>query len=870
MSAYVSDNEQAYSQMAFSIQENSGSAVLAASFSGADLVLTTLEQNYFTDGSITLKLVVDDLGGFLDTTEVNVNILSVNDMPLILAYAGADSLDEDGSLTLSLDLFNVEDVDNSYPNDFTLDISTGDNYSLSNRTIIIPDLNYNGPLEIIVLVNDGELNSEPFTFQIEVASVNDPPVIISQVTLQITEDSTLTLTLDDLIFEDVDHTDDDMTILLGDGIDYSADNTTITPALNFTGDLAVPVVLFDGQDSSNVFSLVIQVIPVNDAPAVVDPLADIVVDEDSESLSFSLSGTGGIPYFDDPDIATGDLLSYSAYSADDGLITVLLDADSVYVDFLPDSNGVDTLFITATDLGGLSGMDTILVTVNSVNDAPVIISQVTLQITEDSTITLTLDELIFEDADHTVDGLTIFLGEGNNYSVDNTTITPAPNFIGDLAVPVVLFDGQDSSNVFSLVIQVIPVNDAPAVVNPLADIVVDEDSESLAISLTGTDGAPYFDDPDIATGDLLSYSAYSAGDGLITVLLDADSVYVDFLPDSNGVDTLFITALDLGGLTGTDTIPVTVNSVNDVPIILGSTEYSIIEDSNITLSVDSLDIIDVDSEIFTLAILPGDNYTYDELVVSPEPNYYGTLIVSITVSDGDSVSTPFNLNIVVVPVNDTPLPFDLLTPANGTEVVITLLDIMSNTNLEVSWSSSFDADEDEITYSLKLGAFGIDTVLVSTPDTSHSISYELLTAILDSLGTSQGQLFWTVFVTDGIDTINANSQFSLNVNADNVLGIDELLIPDVYALHQNYPNPFNPTTTLKYDLPENAYVTLKIYDIMGREVIALFSNGYQEAGYRSIQWNGLNQYGKPVGSGMYFYMIKTTNFTQTRKMIMLK
>jgi hypothetical protein len=313
-----------------------------------------------------------------------------------------------------------------------------------------------------------------------------------------------------------------------------------------------------------------------------------------------------------------------------------------------------------------------------------------------------------------------------------------------------------------------------------------------------------------------------------------------------------------------------VNPVNDVPIILGSTELSMMEDSNIALSVDSLDITDVDNDIFTLAILAGENYTYEELVLSPELNYHGTLIVPITVSDGDSVSTPFNLNIVVVPVNDLPLPFNLLTPANGTEVVITLLDIMNNTNLEVSWSSSSDADEDEITYSLKLEAFGIDTVLVNTPDTSHSISYELLVAFLDSFETSQGDLIWTVFVSDGIDTVNANSNFILSVNANNVLGIDESLIPDVYALHQNYPNPFNPTTTLKYDLPENAYVTLKIYDIMGREIIALFSNGYQEAGYRSIKWNGLNQYGKPVGSGMYFYMIKTTNFTQTRKMIMLK
>jgi hypothetical protein len=517
-------------------------------------------------------------------------------------------------------------------------------------------------------------------------------------------------------------------------------------------------------------------------------------------------------------------------------------------------------------------MDTILVTVNSVNDVPVIISQLTLQITEDSSLTLTFDDLIFEDADHAVDDMTLLIGDGENYSVDNSTITPILNFIGDLSIPVVLFDGQDSSNVWPLMIQVISVNDPPIVVNAVPDIIVDEDSESLTLSLSGTEGSPYFDDFDLATGDVLNYAASSAGNSLIAVSIDADSVYIDFLADSNGVDTLFVTATDLAGISAMDTILVTVNSVNDGPVIVGSPEgLSTVEDSTLSLSVDSLDIVDVDDNIFTLAILAGDNYTIEGLVVSPEPNYHGTLIVPVTVSDGDSVSAPFNLNIVVVPVNDTPLPFNLLTPENGTEISVTLLDIMNNTTLEVSWSSSFDADEEgELIYSLKLGGMGGDTVLVNTPDTSVNISYELLVATLDSFGVNQGDLFWTVFVSDGIDTVNANNQFSIHVNAVDVLGIDESLVPEVYALHQNYPNPFNPITKIKYDLPENTHVTLLIYDIMGRQVRTLFSNLYQEAGYRSIVWNGLDEFGRPLPSGMYFYHIKTADFIKTKKMVLLK
>ena len=165
---------------------------------------------------------------------------------------------------------------------------------------------------------------------------------------------------------------------------------------------------------------------------------------------------------------------------------------------------------------------------------------------------------------------------------------------------------------------------------------------------------------------------------------------------------------------------------------------------------------------------------------------------------------------------------------------------------------------------------GYDTVVVNTPDTSHFIPYELLVATLDSLGMNQGDLFWTVFVSDGIDTVDADNQFSLSVNASDVLGIDEPLIPEVYALHQNYPNPFNPTTKIKYDLPENTHVTLVIYDIMGRQVQTLFNNLYQEAGYRYIVWNGLDQFGKPLASGMYFYRIQAGDFIKVRKMVLLK
>jgi hypothetical protein len=96
------------------------------------------------------------------------------------------------------------------------------------------------------------------------------------------------------------------------------------------------------------------------------------------------------------------------------------------------------------------------------------------------------------------------------------------------------------------------------------------------------------------------------------------------------------------------------------------------------------------------------------------------------------------------------------------------------------------------------------------------------------------------------------------------------IIPIAYTLHQNYPNPFNPITSLRYDLPEQAQVTLTVYDLIGREVTQLVNNTTQEAGYRSVQWNATDMQGKPVSAGIYLYQIRTADFVQTKKMVLLK
>ena len=88
--------------------------------------------------------------------------------------------------------------------------------------------------------------------------------------------------------------------------------------------------------------------------------------------------------------------------------------------------------------------------------------------------------------------------------------------------------------------------------------------------------------------------------------------------------------------------------------------------------------------------------------------------------------------------------------------------------------------------------------------------------------------------------------------------------PKDFKLEQNYPNPFNPTTTIQYQLPSDARVTLKVYDILGGEVATLV-NEEQEAGYREVQFNGSN-----IASGMYIYRLTSGNFSSIKKMLMIK
>jgi len=118
------------------------------------------------------------------------------------------------------------------------------------------------------------------------------------------------------------------------------------------------------------------------------------------------------------------------------------------------------------------------------------------------------------------------------------------------------------------------------------------------------------------------------------------------------------------------------------------------------------------------------------------------------------------------------------------------------------------------------------------------------------------------YILEGTGEITVPSSETFILNRESV-------IPVTFALHQNYPNPFNPITTLRYDLPEDALVTLSIYDMLGREITQLV-NISQQAGFKSVQWDATDNMGRPVTAGVYIYKIEAGEFVETRKMVLLK
>ena len=102
-----------------------------------------------------------------------------------------------------------------------------------------------------------------------------------------------------------------------------------------------------------------------------------------------------------------------------------------------------------------------------------------------------------------------------------------------------------------------------------------------------------------------------------------------------------------------------------------------------------------------------------------------------------------------------------------------------------------------------------------------------------------------------------------------VLSIQDNHVINSFLIQQNYPNPFNPITNIIYNIPEDGFVKITVFDILGN-VINQLVNEVQNSGYKTVKWDATNNKGQPVSAGVYLYTIEAGEFRQTKKMILLK
>ena len=297
---------------------------------------------------------------------------------------------------------------------------------------------------------------------------------------------------------------------------------------------------------------------------------------------------------------------------------------------------------------------------------------------------------------------------------------------------------------------------------------------------------------------------------------------------------------------------------------------------NITITA-SADNRELFSEINILESSP------EQLALIPNENKFGTSLITITVKDDGGVqnggidSTSVSFNATVNPVNDPPSSFgaigeyllgssEYLPGTDFRTLYITPENVADS--IKFVWEPAEDVDGDNVQYRM-IGYQGLEFLSMTTYTSDNFKTWALkdLIAQTDTVTVSEGA--WNVIATDG-------QSFKTASAVGGQLRVDgRQLIPDVLEIKQSYPNPFTAFTTIEYDVPSDQNVVIRIFNIRGQIVKTLVDED-KSPGYYSIVWDGTNDNGDEVSSGVYFcqmYTPKNPNggqFVKAKKMVKIR
>jgi len=565
---------------------------------------------------------------------------------------------------------------------------------------------------------------------------------------------------------------------------------------------------------------------VNVAPSLA-ALADASTDEETASVRV-LSATD----------ADGDALTYSA-SSDTSAVTATVSNDTLTLTPAVNWNGIADVMVTVSD-GAFLDTTSFTLTVNAVNDAPFVstpVPDVTIDEDDFGAVIITALEAHFNDVD--LDDDLSFNATALGTGLDSLSLSD------DGMPPMGRFAHYGSAKIMTIKRSV--KKNAQAKVFTLGQA---EDKSALM--------------------DIVSINN-PVGQGRFSSRTDSTSLIVYPTEDFFGNVDIVITATDSSGEFATDTLNLTIENLNDAPSLAAISDASTDEEM---ASVHVLSATDADGDTLTYSATSDTTavtatVSNDTLTLTPAVNWNGTANVTVSVSDGALLDTT-SFTLTVNAVNDAPSSFDLVE----TDAVITITESeLSTGSLDLEWEGAEDVDGDSITYhftaTLTVGTY-TEQMDSSLADTNFSLmSYQELYDKLFAMESTTAELEWNVTADDAqISTPAGNGPLTLTIDVSS-LSIDDELMPDVFALHQNYPNPFNPVTNIRFDVPENSMVTMVIYDLLGQKVKTLV-NYEMNAGFHSIQWNGTNDHGKPLASGMYIYRINAGGFHAVKKLVFMK
>ncbi|EPW6434387.1 tandem-95 repeat protein [Vibrio parahaemolyticus] len=645
-----------------SLDTNNGPANGTVSINPDGSVTYTPNDNYHGTDSFTYIVTS---GGVSESTTVSVDVTPVNDAPV--AKDDIATTQEDTAVTIDV-LSNDTDVDGDKLSiqSATVPEAQGKVEIVDGKLVFTPAENFNGQAEITYTVTDGQLTDEA-KVTVTVNPVNDAPTIKVDAVESITEDAvSIDTVVATLTVRDTDTSEDQLTVSLENNSNgyfvLVGNEVKLTQAgvdavnndeLNLK-DLTISASVSDGVNptASDSDSLIVN--RVNDAPTVENAIADQELSEDFASYTIDLNDA-----FKDSDSALNFSVSGNSnvlVSIENGIATISPTADW---------NGSETLTFTATDPSGESVSQTVNFTVASVAD---IVADKATVVEDTPTIINVLSNDTFESTDKVV-SLDADNGPKNGSVIVNNdgtvTYTPDDNYVGKDTFTYVVTSGGVSEST-TVTVNVTPVNDAPVAKDDIATT-----QEDTAVTI---DVLPNDTDVD---GDKLSIESVSVPKEQGTVeVVDGKLVFTP-AENFNGDAEITYTVTD-GALTDQATVKVTVNAVNDTPVVESNiADQTLAEDFTpytIDLNTAFSDVDNVDGEL-TFSVSGNSNIQVAIVngiaTITPTADWNGSETLTFTATDpsGESVSQP--VNFTVAPVAD--IVADKATVVEDTPTIIKVL-----------------------------------------------------------------------------------------------------------------------------------------------------------------------------------------------------